>query len=222
MPPCAQRGLDAQLLGLPPQLLQPLGLDGGEVRQFEVLEGRAAPQTEGLAEQVRRAFGLAERQQLAAPGDLALEPPGVHVVGWHGQHVALRGGADHVAAERLTDPEDTALERLVRGARRVLAPHGLDQPVLRHRLTDADRQGRQDRSVPSPEGHAVVADHGPQHADAHAANCPRTQGPRQRQRNHRRTGCAGGPAQENHEKNRSVRQRFPGPTPSSLDQEVLR
>ncbi len=165
---------------------------------FEVLEWRAAPQTERFAEEVRRAFGLAERQQFAAPDDQALKPPGVQVVGWDGQHVALRGGADHVAAERPTDPEHTALERLVRRARRLLTPHGLGQPVLRHRLTDADRQGRQDRSVPSPEGHAVIADHGPQHADAHAANCPRTSGLRQRQRNHRRTGPAEGLPQKNH------------------------
>ena len=145
---------------------------------------------EGLAEHVRRPLRLSERQQLPAPADQPLEPPGVHVVGRQRQRVTLRGGADHVAAERLTDPEDTALERLVRRARRVLPPHSLGQPVLRHRLTDADRQGRQDRSVPSSEGDAAVAHHGPEDADAHAANCPRTQGPRQRQRNHRRTGAA--------------------------------
>ena len=75
-----------------PQLLQPLGLDDGEVRQLQVLEGRAAPQGEGLAEQVRRALRLAERQQLAPAADQALEPAGVHLVRGQRQRVALRGG----------------------------------------------------------------------------------------------------------------------------------
>ena len=61
-------------------------------QSLQVLERRAAPQREGLAEQVRRPLGLAERQQLAPAADQPLEPPGVHLVGRQRQHVALRGG----------------------------------------------------------------------------------------------------------------------------------
>ena len=213
VPPRPQRGLDAQLLRFPPQLLQPLGLDAGEVRELQVLEGGPAPQRERLAQQVRRAVRFAQRQQLATADDESLEPPGVDVVRRHGQRVTLRGCPDHVAAERLTDPEDAALKRLVRRSRGFLPPHRLDELVLRHRLADADRQGREDRSVPASERDAAVAHHGPEDADAHGcelsahAAVPSTAEEPQRNR------CRANGGPEEPWRNRSVPQRFPGPTP---------
>lgn len=89
------------------------GVERGAVCQTDVLHGRTAPQTEGLAQQPRPpgsvlGAGLARE-------DEAFEPYGVDGVGLHRQPVAVRPALDHSVRQCLPQPGNQALE----GVRRI-------------------------------------------------------------------------------------------------------
>ena len=75
-----QQGVDAQLLRLEPQLVEPGGLVARRLPVAELGERRPAPQRQGAVEEERDAVGLAHGEELARPDDLGLEVVCVHLV----------------------------------------------------------------------------------------------------------------------------------------------
>ena len=85
-----QGGLQADLLGVEAQLVEPAGFDPAGVPVLELAQRRPAPQRQRLAADVGGAVVLAQRQQLhAAPGH-PLEAVGVDLVRRRRQAVARR------------------------------------------------------------------------------------------------------------------------------------
>ena len=85
-----QGGLQADLLGVEAELLEPAGLDPTGVPTLELAQRRPPPQRQRLAAHVGGPVVLAQRQQLrAAPGH-PLEAVRVHLVGRRRQAVARR------------------------------------------------------------------------------------------------------------------------------------
>ena len=70
-----------ELLGIPAELLETIGLPLGGRPLGEVREGPPAPQLERLLQQERGSVRLTQREELAGSCHLCLEPLGVHVVG---------------------------------------------------------------------------------------------------------------------------------------------
>ena len=151
VPADAQEGLHPQLLGLQAELAEPAGLVRGRGPLLQLLEGGALPQRECLRGMVGRPVGLAQREELVAPGHQGLEPPGVEVVGGYGEPVAVRQGLDRVAAERLAQPDDAPLQDLGRGHRWAVAPERVRELVGRDRLPGTDRQRGENDTVPRTE-----------------------------------------------------------------------
>ena len=93
------------------------------------------------------------------------------------QPVALRGCLDRVRPQRLAQPHDAALQRLVRGGRQLVAPHSFSEPVGAHRSADVHREGGQHRTVTPPEGIAAVMAERTQHTDTHTLTVAPSSGP---------------------------------------------
>ena len=109
-------GLDALLEvafdGAEPLLDQPV--DGrGESGRIEAGERHARP--------------LGQRRLAVAGREVVLEAEDVDRAGKHVEAVRSADALDRVGAERLAQPGDVRLQRLVGGARRFVAPHHLDQ-----------------------------------------------------------------------------------------------
>lgn len=163
------------------QPLEPVdrGVEGGAVLQTDVLEGRTAPQSEGLPQQPHPP-GTALRTGLAG-GDEAFEPHRVDGVGLHRQPVAVRLPLDHPVRQHLPQPGHQALEGVGRIGGRVLTPDPVDERPLRDHVTGLEREGDQQSAQPRARhvGQAAVVRANlqwTQHPDLHPLILPRVFG----------------------------------------------
>ena len=90
MAPGAQGGIDAHLLGVEAELLQPAGLDPAGLPAVELAERATPPQRQGLTADVGGALVLAEHEQFVAAPNKTLEAASIDVVSREGQPVPLR------------------------------------------------------------------------------------------------------------------------------------
>ena len=172
VPADTQEGLHPQLLGLQAELAEPAGLVRCRGPLLQLLEGGALPQRECLRGLVGRPVGLAQREELVAPGHQGLEPPGVEVVGGYGEPVAVRQGLDRVAAERLAQPDDAPLQDLGRGDRWAVAPERVRELVGRDRLPGTDRQRGENDTVPRTEVSRAIDGQRSEDGDDHGSESP--------------------------------------------------
>ena len=146
----AQAGVDAQFLGLQPQLVQPgrpRSRQGPRTRRPRTARPRHS--SSACGQQVGGALGLAQRQQLAAAlPTIRSKLPEVDVVGRHDQPITLRGSsrsrprpAPCAAAPR------TLAGPCVTDGRRLIAPDRVGELVRADRPADAHREcGQHGRS----------------------------------------------------------------------------
>jgi hypothetical protein len=163
----AQMGVHPKLLRLQPQLPEPPGLVGRRGPRPHVGEGLATPQRQRLGQQVRRAIGLAQGQQLPATNHQALELHRVDLVRRQGQGIPLRGGLDGLRAHHLPQPGDAPLQDLARGRRWCVAPEGIRDPIRRDRVTRTRRQHGEDYAVAGAEARRAVPSQRAENGDAH-------------------------------------------------------
>ena len=90
MAPGAQGGIDAHLLGVETELLQPAGLDLAGLPAVELPERGTPPQRQRLTADEGGALVLTEHEQFVAAPDETLEAASIDVVGRDGQPVPLR------------------------------------------------------------------------------------------------------------------------------------
>lgn len=94
------------------------GVEEGAVLQTDVLQGRTAPQIEGLAQQPHPPGAVLGAG--LARGDQAFEAHGVDGVGLHGQPVTVRPALDRPVRQRLPQPGNQALQGIRRIGGQVL------------------------------------------------------------------------------------------------------
>ena len=135
--------VQAQLLGLQPELFQPRGLDPSRLPPVEVDQCPSPPQTQRLAHHVGRPIGLAQRQQLPGASQVPLEPARVDLVGRQHEAVPVRPGLDRGRTQRLAQLHQASLQRLRPRRRHLLAPPGVGQRLRGHDLTPAHGQRRE-------------------------------------------------------------------------------
>lgn len=140
MPPERDLGVVELLVRVEPQLLEALGgfvqsvSDRGDVR-----ERWPAPQRESRVQLLGSLGGRQSARLMEEP----LEAARVDGLGVDGEGVAGIAGDDRVGPEQPAELRDVALERGGCGARRVLAPEGMDQAVGRDESSWTGRQERQ-------------------------------------------------------------------------------
>ena len=101
MAPGSHRRIEAQLLGVEAQLLQPRRFGSTRAPTLQVDQRSAAPQHQRLTDDVRGPLRLAQREQLARPPHEPLEAARVDVVARHDQPVALRHRLDRARSQQL-------------------------------------------------------------------------------------------------------------------------
>ena len=149
------------------------------VVQRDILQGRTAPQTQGLAE-LSCSPGLI---LLASLTHEAFEPHGVDGVGFHRQAVAAVLSLDHALRQRLPQPGDQALQGVRRVGGRVLTPDPVDQRGPGNEASRLECEGDQQRAQTSARnvGHDTVVPanlEGSEHPDLHHSTFPRWAPPR--------------------------------------------
>ena len=147
------------------------GLDRREPRFVETRRVGAHERLVGDVGE-RRAAPERERLREAAVGDELLEAGGVQLAGLDPQQVAGGARDDPVGSERLAEGVDVHLERAADARGRILAPHGVDQPVGRDRFVAVEQQEREQRSwalPPERQGLPAVPEHlqRPEHPELH-------------------------------------------------------
>jgi hypothetical protein len=164
--PGGELGVDGELGGGQPQLLEAPDLGARERLVRHVDQRLAAEQRERLA---RRAVGSRRLR------DQALEPAGVDGLAIDPQLVRAAVRDDLRAAvggQRLAQPQHVVLDHLGRAGRRLLAPQTLDQPLSRDRPVRLEPEHRQHRALlRAAEGDRVVVHgrlQGSEDADLHA------------------------------------------------------
>ena len=121
--------LDALLEGGETKLLETSDLHLGERLVGEVAERRPAPKVERLAQRLRRACGVAAREQLAPLVDEPLEPLDIDRIGPQLERVARPAPDEQPVAEHPAQAGNVDLQGLRRARRRRLAPELVDEPV---------------------------------------------------------------------------------------------
>ena len=146
VPPQRQVRLDALLEDGEAQLLEALGLAGGERLEHDALERPAAPEREGFAEPLSGGGGIV--LQAGAPlGRERLEARRVEAARIQAGEVAARRRDDHVGPQGLAQPADVALHHLGRARDRRLAPELVDQPRRRDGLVGVQQEDREQRPL---------------------------------------------------------------------------
>ncbi len=125
----AQGAVQAQLLGVQPQLGEAFRLDPPLMPVRDVRQRVPPPQPEGLLQQVPGAVGRTEDEQLAGPVQQSFEVAGVHVVATHCQPIALGEGLDRLVTQQPPQTHHAALEVLAPRRRRVVTPHRVGELV---------------------------------------------------------------------------------------------
>ena len=150
------------------------GDPGLDRREPHFVETRRVGAHERLVGDVgeRRAAPERERLREAAVGDELLEAGGVQLAGLDPQQVAGGARDDPVGSEGLAEGVDVHLERAADACGRILAPHGVDQPVGRDRFVAVEQQEREQRSwalSPERQGLPAVPEHlqRPEHPELH-------------------------------------------------------
>ncbi len=148
-------------------------VERGTVRQTDVLHGRAAPQSEGLAEQPYPPWIIL----IAGLADEALEPHGVDRARFHRQPVAVRLPLDRPSRQRFPQPGNEALQGIRRVGGRALTPDPVDERHLRDGVTWFERERDQQRAQPGArhvgEDSIVRANlEWPKHPDLHPPILP--------------------------------------------------
>ena len=134
-----QVGIDGQLGGRQPQLLQPPDLGARERLRGDVGQRLAAVQRQRQSRRVAGATapGLADQPLEAQRVDqLAIDPQLVRAPARHDLRAAV--GGDHLAQS-----QDVVLDHLGRARRRLLAPQPFDQPVGRDEVIGLESEHRQ-------------------------------------------------------------------------------
>ena len=150
VPSQVQADLQAALHGAQPLLGQP-----GHHRLVQrvgrdVVQRRASPQRERLAEQLRLGGDVAAGARLAGTFQQRVEGAHVHPLRLHHQRVSVCIGAQAGAvAEHLAQPHRVHVDGLARRGRRLLTPQPVDEPFERHRTVRLQRERRQQDAEPA-------------------------------------------------------------------------
>ena len=139
-------GLDAVLDAHDPQLLEVLGVRGGE-RLGELGQRRAPPQGESGPQALRGRLGVPRGQRRPA---LLAQPCELHEVdGLRGdlERVPGRPRAQDPVRKDLAQLRDVDVHHLDRRRRHLLAPQRVHDRVDRHGAVDVDQQARQQRAA---------------------------------------------------------------------------
>ena len=150
VPAAGEVGLERALEHQQAHLLEPRRFVLEERLIGEVGESGPAPQRERLAQ---HAGGLLEApvvQRDAAGSRQPLEDVQVERVGLDACHVAGASCLDRIAAERLAKLRDRPLDEVRRAGRRLVAPHGVDDPRGRHQAAGLGEQNHQHASLARP------------------------------------------------------------------------
>ena len=161
-------GIEQQLLGVQPQLLQASRLAARGRPLRELLVGLAPPELESLLQHERGPVGLAELQQLTPTRDLHLEPAGVELVEGDGEAVPSRRRLDGSGPQSLPESDHARLEVLGGRSRRMVAPHSVDQLVRGHRLPQPGDQRLEHDAVAGAETCEAVDGQRTEDCDPHA------------------------------------------------------
>ena len=134
--------------------METLGFHPTGFPSVEIGERLPAPEVQCLPEHIRRSFGFADREQLAAAADQPLEVQRVELVGRNREAIALRKRLDRLRSQELAEPGHTALDDLLRRGRRPVSPQRIGQPFGGADLTGSYRK----RSEYHPVAWADLAD----------------------------------------------------------------
>ena len=97
----SHRRVEAQLLGVEAQLLQPRRFGPARAPTLQVGQRSPPPERQRLTDDVRGPLRLAQREQLACPHDQPLEAARIDFVARHDQPVALRHRFDCARSQQL-------------------------------------------------------------------------------------------------------------------------
>ena len=140
-------GLDARLERGQALLLQARDLRRRERLVREIVQRRAAPERQRLAQNAARRLDAAGGQLAAARGELVLEALRVELARRDPQAVARGGGLERSrGAQRVAQARDVHADRGGRALRRVLAPQPDGQPLGADRLVGRQKQHREQRA----------------------------------------------------------------------------
>jgi hypothetical protein len=171
-------GLEAILERTEAQLLEPVDLVAGEVLVGEVGQGLASPQLERRPEALCGHSGISALVRLPSLAGEPVEAVGVHLFGWHLEHIASAARGQDTVAQQLAKARYVDLNGLGRRIGRSLAPQLVDHPIHRDDLAAVDQEDRQNRSLPAtPQRHLPPVDQDlerAKNAEVHFAQPPST------------------------------------------------
>jgi hypothetical protein len=150
MTPEREVGLDSQLGGVEPEIVEPGRGDACKRLVFESRERCPAPERESFAEQGRRLSRAPCLEGVASSLEEALEPVEVDLPGLESEGIAVCAGLEHPLAKLSAQARDVDLEALAGGAGRLLAPELVDQAISRDALLPVQDQEREERGRLAP------------------------------------------------------------------------
>src|SRR5262249_58715540 len=126
------------------QLLQPRDLRLRELLVADLGQGLTAPQRERCAEVRRRPAGCVRPERASAVAGEALEAAHIDVLPGGPQEVGARPGEHHWAPgrwfQRLPQPRDIHLQRVLRTRGGMLPPQPVGEDIAGHRLVRAEEE----------------------------------------------------------------------------------
>lgn len=139
-------GVQQMVLGGQSELVEPLDRGTNPILVGELRVGLAAPASQGLAQDRRRADRVVVGSPAATPRHRLLEDTRVDRVVGHPQHVpggtGVEHGLVHTDVEYATQPCDVAAQRRLGSRCRMTGEDGIDQSMRRHRLIAVHQQHR--------------------------------------------------------------------------------
>jgi hypothetical protein len=150
--PEGEVGLEAALQRRETKLVQARGFGRESVLMEDVLERLAAPEAEGLPEQLGRSGGIVVERRSRGARE-ALEPVRIEPVGLDPKHVAVRmRRQDRACISRPAGLEDPAELRdvepeLAAGLWRIVGPEHVDDPVRRDHRVRVHQEQREQRPL---------------------------------------------------------------------------
>jgi hypothetical protein len=148
--------LEAFLECLQPSVFELLHRLLRELLVLEVGERGAAPEREGLPQQVGSRGRIPPGERLAASAEEVLEAVEVQFARLHTQGVARRPPREPILPENLAQPRNVVVERVSRGRRRPLPPQPVDQAVTGYDLVSPQQQDRQQGPLLRPAKRLVA------------------------------------------------------------------
>ena len=146
VPAQGQVGVDPQLEGCEPDLLEPSDGCLREAFVREVHERRASPERQRFPEPLRRVGRQPAPEQAPSLVHQVLEAMEIEGVRLDPEDVARRPRRQHVGEKRLAEARDVDAQRAGGDRGRVLAPELVDQLVAGHDLVGVQEEHGQERA----------------------------------------------------------------------------